>query len=168
MRLVIVAAVAANGVIGADGRMPWHYPADLAQFRRRTLGHPVVMGRLTFEAIHRQLGTPLPDRHNIVLTHRPEQFPDTVVAVDGVDAAIEEAASHGADTAYVVGGRSVYEQFLPRVDELVLTELHRAFDGDTTFPAVEWDRWQETERERHDEFDVVTYVRAGTGESSTV
>lgn len=167
MRLSIVAAVAANGVIGSDGRMPWHYPADLERFRRRTLGHPVVMGRHTFESILRRLGEPLPERHNVVLTNRPERLPDTVVAVDGIDAAIREAASQEADTAYVVGGGSVYEQFLPRADELILTELHRAFDGDTTFPAVDWERWQETGRERHDEFDVVTYVRPASGDPNT-
>lgn len=168
MRLAIVAAVAANGVIGADGQMPWHYPEDLRQFRRRTVGHPVVMGRRTFESIRRRLDGPLPDRHNVVLTHRPESLPDDVIGADGVDAAVREAASQDAATAYVVGGQSVYEQFLPRVETLILTELHDAFDGDTTFPAVDWDQWRERARDRYDEFDVVTYGRVGTDDSERV
>lgn len=161
MRLALVAAVAANGVIGADGEVPWHYPADLAHFRRTTLGHPVVMGRRTFETIYRQLGEPLPERHNIVLTNRPASLPAGVVAVDSPSAALAEAEATGATTAYVVGGASVYRQFLPDADRLVLTELRESFEGDTTFPDVEWDRWEERERTPHAEFDIVTYVRAG-------
>lgn len=160
MELVLVAAVAANGTIGADGEMPWHYPEDLAHFERTTTGHPVVMGRRTFEAIHRRLDGPLPGRHSVVLTTRPASLPDGVVAVDSVDAAVRAAADTGAETAYVVGGASVYEQFLPRADGLVLTELDEAFEGDTSFPAVAWDRWVETARDRHDAFDIVTYRRA--------
>ena len=159
MRTALVAAVAANGVIGADGRMPWHYPEDLAHFERTTTGNPVIVGRRTFETVHQRLGGPLPERCNIVLTHRPESLPGEVVAVSSPAAAISEASAADGNTAYVAGGASVYEQFLPRADELVLTELRKSFEGDTTFPTVDWARWQETDRDRYDEFDVVTYVR---------
>jgi dihydrofolate reductase len=161
MRLVLIVAVASNGVVGADGETPWHLPADLAHFRRTTVGHPVILGRRTFESVRRQIGGPLPERTNVVLTSRPERLPDGVVAVTSVEAALDAAAATGAETAYVAGGASVYEQFLPRVDAMVRSELPRAVEGDTRFPSVEWGRWRETGREVHDGFDVVTYVRAG-------
>ncbi|MDS0261152.1 dihydrofolate reductase [Haloarcula sp. S1CR25-12] len=158
MRLSLVAAVAANGVIGADREMPWHYPEDLAHFRETTVGHPVVMGRRTFESIAADLGGPLPDRQSIVLTSRPESLSDTVTAVSSLSEALEAVRAHDAETAYVVGGGSVYRQFLPEADELVLTELDEPYEGDTTFPTVDWDRWRVAERERYDLFDIVRYV----------
>lgn len=160
MRLSLVAAVAANGVIGADGEMPWHLPEDLAHFRETTVGHPVVVGRRTFEAIAAAIDGPLPARQNIVLTSRPETLPDTVTAVSSLEAARKAVRAHDAETAYVAGGRSVYRQFLPEADELVLTELDDSYEGETTFPTVDWDRWRAVERKRHDAFDIVTYVRA--------
>jgi len=160
MRLSLVAAVAANGVIGADGSVPWYHPEDLAHFKRTTVGHPVIMGRRTFEDIHATLGGPLPNRHNIVLTSQPGRVPERAVAVGSVEAAIEAAAATGAGTTYVIGGGTVYEQFLPDADELVLTELHEAHDGDTTFPSVDWDDWRETDRDRYEAFDVVRYTRS--------
>lgn len=163
MKVSLVAAVAENGVIGADGTVPWYYPADLEHFKSTTVGHPVIVGRRTFETIREQLGEPLPDRHNVVLTHRPGSLPDTVAAASAPSEALEEAAATGADTAYVVGGAAVYEQFLGRADELVLTEIHDSFEGDTTFPAVDWDRWRVRDRERHESFDIVTYVRKDDG-----
>lgn len=159
MKLSLVAAVAANGVIGADGEMPWHYPEDLAHFRRTTVGHPVILGRRTFETVRERLGGPLPERHNVVLTHRPGSLPDGVVAADSTAAAVRAAGATGASTAYVVGGASVYEQFLPEADELLLTELDDSVEGDTTFPPVEWNRWREVRRQPYEAFDIVTYRR---------
>jgi len=159
MRVVLIAAVAENGVIGADGEMPWHYPEDLAHFRRTTVGHPVVVGRRTFERIRADLGGPLPDRENVVLTHRPGSLPPGVTGVGSPAAALAAAAETGAETVYVAGGASVYGQFLPRVDELLVSELPEAVPGDTHFPEVAWDRWAEAGRDRHGEFDVVRYVR---------
>ena len=159
MQLSLVAAVAANGVIGADGGLPWHLPEDLAHFRELTTGHPVVMGRRTFETIVADIGGPLPERRNVVLTSRPERVPDTVTAVSSVTEAQSAVRSHEADTAYVIGGASVYRQFLSAADELVLTELDDTYSGDTTFPAVNWDRWREVDREPHDRFDIVRYAR---------
>ena len=159
MRVVLVAAVAANGVIGADGEIPWHLPADLEHFRALTVGHPVVVGRCTHDAIRTRLDGPLPDRTNVVLTNSPGTLPDDVVAVDSVAAALDAVGD--AATAYVAGGASVYEQFLPRADAMVLSELDEAFAGDTQFPDVDPDRWHDASRERYDRFDVVTYVRDG-------
>ncbi|WP_135305603.1 dihydrofolate reductase [Haloarcula amylovorans] len=159
MRITLVAAVAANGVIGSDGDVPWYYPADLEHFKQTTIGHPVIMGRRTFEIVSRQLGSPLPERQNVVLTHHPASLPDDVVAVESTADAINAAEEDDISTAYVVGGGTIYEQFLPWADALVLTELDRAVNGDTTFPTVQWDKWSEIGRETYEAFDIVWYER---------
>lgn len=160
MEVVIIVAVAGNGVIGADGSIPWHYPADLRRFKRLTTGHPVIMGRRTYEGILETLGEPLPDRTSIVLTRQDLETPGSVIPVGSVDAALTAAGATGADRTFVAGGATVYEQFLDQADRMERTELHDSYEGDTEFP--EWDReaWQEVSRESHDEFDFVTYVRA--------
>lgn len=159
VELVVIAAVAENGVIGADDGMPWHYPADLAQFKETTMGHPVIMGRTTFESISAQLDGPLPGRTNIVLSGSDPAVPEGVVVVESVDAAVEAAAETGAETAYVAGGGTVYEQFLPLADRMVLTEVPERPEGETYFP--DWDReaWVEVEREETGELAFVTYER---------
>jgi dihydrofolate reductase len=163
MKLSLIAAVAANGVIGADGDVPWQYPEDLTHFKQTTTGHPVIMGRRTFESIRRDLDGPLPERLNIVLTTAPRRLPDSVTAVTSTTAALSEAEDSGASTTYIIGGATVYEQFLPQADELLLTELTAAFDGDTVFPTVDWSLWTEAERTTHTDFDIVNYTRTGEG-----
>ncbi|MFB6131185.1 MAG: dihydrofolate reductase [Salinigranum sp.] len=166
-RYVLVAAVAANGVIGADGAMPWHLPADLRHFKETTTGHPVVVGRRTYESIAADLGGPLPDRVSVVLTSRDFDLPEGAVAASSVEeargAAEAAAAELGVDTVYVVGGATVYEQFLPEADGMILTELAAAYEGDTEFP--DWERadWREVAREERDGFAFVTYERRSTG-----
>jgi dihydrofolate reductase len=159
---VLVAAVAANGVIGRDGGMPWHLPEDLRRFKRTTTGHPVIMGRRTYESIAARLDGPLPERHSIVLTSQSLDLPAGAEVVHSVDAARSAARAAAArmnvETVYVVGGGTVYEQFLPEASRLRLTELHDAYDGDTTFPTLD-DRWVETDRDPGEAFDVVTYER---------
>lgn len=158
--VVLVAAVGENGVIGADGGMPWHYPADLAHFKKTTTGHPVVMGRRTYESIAADLGGPLPGRTNVVLSTRDLDLPDGAVQARSLDDALERAAdAPGGGTVYVVGGATVYEQFLARADRMVLTEVPETPDGDTYFP--EWDRdaWRETERVADGDLAFVTYER---------
>ncbi|EMA04670.1 dihydrofolate reductase [Haloferax denitrificans] len=168
VRFVLVAAVADNRVIGRDGDMPWHLPEDLKHFKRTTTGHPVVMGRKTYESIARQLDGPLPDRHSVVLTSRDLDLPEGAEAVDSVAAAVaaaeDAAAEMGVETVYVVGGATVYEQFLDRAAGLVLTELDAPHEGDTRFP--EWDReeWVETARDDRDGFSFVTYERRERGD----
>ena len=160
---VLVAAVAENGVIGRDGGMPWHLPADLQHFKQTTTGHPVVMGRRTYDSIAARLDGPLPDRHSVVLSSQDLDLPpdtEVVGSVDEARRAAEAAASElGVGTAYVVGGATVYEQFLPFADGMVLTELHDAYEGDTAFPDYDPREWTEVDRDPHDSFDFVTYER---------
>ena len=161
--IALIAAVADNGIIGRDGEMPWHLPADLKHFKETTMGHPVIMGRRTYDSIASEIGGPLPGRTNIVLSRSEPQLPEAVEVVDSVDAAVGAAAdvldAETADTVYVIGGATVYEQFLPRADRLVLTELDDSYDGDTRFP--EWDRteWQQHSRDDREGFAFVTYER---------
>jgi dihydrofolate reductase len=161
IEIALVAAVADNGVIGRDGALPWHYAEDLRHFKETTMGHPVVMGRRTFEGILDRLGEPLPGRTNVVLTGQDRSFPEGVVRADSIDAALDAASATGSDVAYVVGGATIYEQFIDRADRLVLTEIHGSYEGDTFFPEVKWDDWRETDREDHDEFSFVECERTG-------
>jgi dihydrofolate reductase len=163
MKLALLAAVADNGVIGADGGMPWHYPEDLAHFKETTMGHPVVMGRRTYESIADRLGGPLPGRTNVVLSSRESlALPEGAVQARDTDQALalaREALDDDQETVYVVGGATVYEQFIDAADELVITEIPESPEGDTRFPEI-GDEWVETARESGDEVTFVTYERA--------
>jgi len=164
VRVSLIAAVAANGVIGADGGMPWQFPADMRHFKETTTGHPVIMGRRTYESIASDVGGPLPNRTNVVLSRSSPDLPDGVVLAESVEAALAaaraDAAERGVDTVYVAGGGAVYGQFLPLADELVLTEIHEPYEGDTTFPEFDSDGWREVERDDRGDFDFVVYERA--------
>lgn len=159
MRVALVAAVAENGVIGADGGMPWHYPEDLRHFKETTTGHPVIMGRRTYESIAERIDGPLPDRTNVVLSSRDLDLPDGAVRAADLDEALVLAEETGSDVAYVVGGATVYEQFLDRADQLVLTEIHETPDGDTYFPDWDRDSWTEVDRDDRETLSFVIYER---------
>ncbi|MEF8914168.1 dihydrofolate reductase [Natronomonas sp.] len=162
MKLSLIAAVAENGVIGVDGDMPWHYSEDLQHFKATTMGHPVVMGRTTYESIASRLGGPLPGRTNIVLSGQESlDLPAGAVHASDTDEALElarGALDEGQETVYVVGGATVYEQFIDEADELVITEVPESPEGDTYFPEI-GEEWTETAREDGDEVTFVTYER---------
>ena len=143
VEVVLVVAVARGGVIGVGGALPWHLPADLAHFKRLTLGHAVVMGRATFESI----GKPLPQRLNIVLTHQSGFNPPGVEVVASLADAYALAAAQGGP-AMVIGGAKVYAQALADAQRIELTEVHADLPGDTHFPPLGAD-WRETAREDH-------------------
>lgn len=162
MDVAIIVAVAENGVIGADGGVPWHYPADLRHFKQETMGHPVIVGRTTFESIVDELGGPLPGRTNIVLSGSDPDLPEDAVVATGIDEALDAAREVGtrtsSETAYVIGGQKVYRQLLPRADRLVLTRIPGEYDGDTYWPGHDDERWTETGRRAlSDDLDVLTY-----------
>jgi dihydrofolate reductase len=143
MRRSLVVAVARNGVIGRDNQLPWRLPDDLAYFKRVTMGHPVVMGRRTWQSI----GKPLPGRTNIVVTHD-----STFVAPGCVVAhSLEEAwrTAEGADEVCVIGGTSLFAETLPIADLIHLTEVEADVEGDTYFPDFDRSQWRETEVARH-------------------
>ena len=155
-RVVMVAAVAENGVIGRGGDIPWHLPEDLRHFRETTRGNTVVMGRATYDAI----GHPLPYRTNLVVTRDPDWHADGVFVAHGVDEALRLARDFDGDVM-VIGGGHVYAAAMPAATHQVLTEVHQAPDGDTFYPAWDRSQWRETAREQRDGFDFVWWERGG-------
>ena len=159
-RLYLVAAIAANGVIGTQGRLPWHLPEDLRHFRRLTIGHPVIMGRRTWES----LPGPLAGRENIVVTRRPGYEAPGAAVATSLEAALALCA--GEAVAFAIGGAELYRVALAQAAGLVLTEIHRAYEGEVRFPPFDRSAWHETQREPHvaadgTRFDFVLYERAG-------
>jgi dihydrofolate reductase len=144
----LVVAAAENGVIGREGQLPWQLPADLKHFKALTLGHPVVMGRRTFDSI----GRPLPGRTNIVLTGYPGWTPPAgVLVAHSLPEALALAATQpGGDEICVIGGGEIYRQALPGAAVVYLTEVHTTVpSGDTFFPTLSPTEWREETRQRH-------------------
>jgi dihydrofolate reductase len=161
--LALIAAVARNGVIGRADTLPWHLPEDLRHFRETTLGHAVIMGRRTWESLPPKV-RPLPGRRNLVLTRQPGWQAAGAEAVPTLAAAL--ALLQGQPRAFVIGGAGVYAAALPLADELVLTEIHRDFEGDVHFPPFDRAAFVEAERLPQQAvapnglaFDFVTYRR---------
>jgi len=146
VRISLVAAVARGGVIGRDNSIPWRIPADLARFREITTGHPVVMGRQTRDSIPPRF-RPLPGRRNIVVTRNRKWYGDGAERAGSLDEALELAGDD--DEVFVIGGAQVYAAALPFADELLLTEIDAAIDGDTVFPPFDRAVFEEVEREPH-------------------
>lgn len=164
-RLSLIAAVAANGVIGSDNALPWRLPEDLKRFKALTLGHPVIMGRRTHESI----GRPLPGRRNIVISRNAAFAAEGCETAASLESAIAACAGT-ADEIFVIGGAQIYAKALPLAERLYLTEIRAEFPGDASFPAFDRDVWRETARERNPGengigFDFVVYERT-RGEAS--
>ena len=161
MTVALVAAVARGGVIGRDGGIPWRLPADMARFRDLTMGHPVIMGRRTWETLPDGF-RPLPGRGNVVVTRNPDWSAQGADRAASVEDALELLESE--PRVFVIGGGEVYAAALPYADELILTEIDADIDGDTTFPQWDRDAFAERAREEHTAedgtpFAFVTYVR---------
>ena len=163
--LVLIAAVARNGVIGRDGALPWHLAADMQRFRELTRECPVVMGRRTWDSLPPRY-RPLPGRSNIVVTRRAGWSAEGALAAPSVPAALRLAQLRlgPSKQVYVIGGAQVYRDALPLADALELTEVQTEVAGDTQFPF--WDRGQFEEQSRLPQpaengvaFDFVTYRR---------
>lgn len=157
-QLCLVAALASNGVIGADGKLPWHLPEDLRHFKALTLGHPVIMGRRTWESI----GRPLPGRKSIVVSRQPTYRADGARLAASLDDALALCAD--APIAFVIGGAALYAAALPIADVLEFTEIDAPFRGDTRFPAFDRSTWSATRRETRSRpdglrFEFVRYER---------
>jgi dihydrofolate reductase len=143
-RLSIIVAMSRNGVIGKDNAIPWRLPGELALFKRITMGHPVVMGRKTWESI----GRPLPGRTNIVITRNRGYQAAGATVVGSLDAAL--AAGAGADAVFVIGGAQLYAEALPRATHLYLTTVDADVDGDTRMPKFDAAAWHAVSSERHE------------------
>lgn len=159
-RICLIAAMAANRVIGRNNALPWHLSADLKRFKALTMGHPVVMGRKTYESI----GKPLPGRRNLVITRSRDYAAPCCEVVHSLDAAL--AACHGAHELFIIGGAELYRESLARAHRLEFTEIHAEFEGDAIFPAFSMSEWRETGREIHSNeadvpfrYDFVRYER---------
>ena len=158
MTLSLIAAIAENGVIGEGNDLPWHLPEDLQRFKKITSGHPVLMGRKTFESIMARLGTPLPNRTNIVLTRQSDYpAPDGVKVYDNLEAALNDFADQDI---FCIGGAQLFEATLNKADKLFLTHVKQTFpNGDAFFPALDAAQWKPTLHEEHEKFTFVDYVK---------
>ncbi|SFR35127.1 MULTISPECIES: dihydrofolate reductase [Halorubrum] len=163
MKLVSIAALAENRVIGRDGELPWpHIEADVKQYRERVAGSPVILGRRTFDSMRDDL----PGSRQIVVSRSVESVgvpTATVANGDGtaIDLAGEAASETGVDTAYVLGGGGIYDLFQPHLDGMVLSHVDGAYEGDTRYP--EWDEseWEVAAETAYDRFTLREWVRRG-------
>ena len=167
MAIVIIAAVADNGVIGQGGVMPWRLKSDMRHFRELTMGKPAVMGRKTYDSLHVK---PLPGRTNIVVTRDANFTAPGVLVVPNLEAALQaargDALRRGSDII-VIGGAEIYAQAMPLADRLEITQVHAKPEGDTRFPPIDPALWREAARMPNPAgpgddaaFDFVSYLRA--------
>jgi dihydrofolate reductase len=137
MNLTIIASVSENNVIGNRGKIPWHISEDLKRFKKLTMGHPVIMGRRTYESLPEK-SRPLPGRKNIVLSESIKKDIKIYLAKS-----VREALEFAKDQdPYIIGGEKIYELFLPIVGKMEITRVHKEFEGDSFFPDVDWDDWE--------------------------
>ncbi len=156
----IIVAIARNGVIGGDNRLLWHISEDLRRFKALTTGHPVVMGRKTWES----LGRPLPGRTNVVLTRQLDFAPEGAVVVHSLEEAVRMFPPQ--EEVFIIGGGELYAQALPLADRLYITTVEADYEGDVRFPEWDQSQWQLTSRELHERgekfehpFEFVDYER---------
>jgi len=143
-KISIIAAVAANLAIGKNNQLLWHLPEDLKRFKQLTTGHAVVMGQKTYES----LGRPLPDRTNIVITLDKAYKAKGCIIVHSIEEALKEAKKVESEEIFIIGGGSIYRQFLPLADKLYITRVEKNFDADTFFPP-------------YDEFNKIAFSQPG-------
>ena len=153
--ITIIAAIGANKELGKDNDLIWHLPADLKRFKKRTTGHPIIMGRNTFESI----GKPLPNRRTIIITRNTSYQKEGCEVVHSLEDAIELIASQ--EDAFIIGGAQIYKEAMEKnvVDQLDITKVHQDFDADVFFPAIDSMVWEEVSRENFspDEKNLFTY-----------
>ena len=146
MTVSLIVALSSNSVIGRDGGLPWHLPADLRHFKRTTMGHHLIIGRRTWE----EVGKPLPGRDTVVVTRSRNFAPEGVQVVRSVEQALEIAAAD--EEPFIGGGAQIYRTALDRdlVDRLYLTKIHADVEGDTLFPDIDLDRWELVSEVNHE------------------
>lgn len=145
-RLSAIVAMSLNRVIGVNNQLPWHLPADLKHFKTLTTGHPIVMGRKTYESI----GRPLPNRTNIILTRDQSYQAPGCLVFNEINAALQADEIKNATEVFIIGGAMIYAELLPRVERIYLTIVKTAIDGDAYFPMLDENEWVEVSREAHE------------------
>lgn len=157
MCLSLLVAMARNRVIGKNNTLPWHLPADLKHFKALTMGHPIIMGRKTYESI----GRVLPGRTNVIVTRQKAYQVLGAITVNSIDDALKvcQEGVEGNDEVFLIGGAELYRQTLGRCNRIYATEIQRDFDGDAFFPRIDMEEWQEISREKHfsEEADAFDY-----------
>ncbi|OKL40170.1 dihydrofolate reductase [Pontibacter flavimaris] len=144
--IAIVVAAAENNVIGKDNDLIWYLPADLKHFKRLTMGHPMVMGRKTYEAI----GKPLPGRTSIVITSQQDYKAEGCIVVHSLEEALTKGREMDAEQVSIIGGATIYQQALPLTDKVYFTRVHHTFEGDAYFPELPQKEWQVVEQQFHE------------------
>ena len=160
--IIGIAAIAANGVIGAGNDIPWRIPADWQRFKALTMRHVLIMGRKTYDSI----GRALPGRITFVITRDRMWRGDRVRAVPSVDEAFDQALQLNPQTIFVAGGGEIYRAAWDRLTGLEITEVDQNPDGEVTFPEIDPAEWIETSRESHDGYSFVSYRRPSPNESA--
>jgi dihydrofolate reductase len=162
MKLSVIVAKSLNGTIGKNNKIPWHLPTDLKHFKSITTGYPVIMGRKTYQSI----GKPLPKRTNIIVTRNEGFTAEGCLITHSLGQAVAIARKAPQQKAFIIGGAEIYKQALPFTDTIYLTEVKTNIEGDTYFPEINMEEWEEVEREKHiaDDlnplaFDFVTLIR---------
>ncbi|KKR10573.1 MAG: Dihydrofolate reductase [Candidatus Woesebacteria bacterium GW2011_GWA1_39_21] len=146
MIISIIAAVAENNVIGNKNKLPWQLPADLKHFQETTTGHCIIMGQNTHESIGRNL----PGRTNIILTFDENYKSEGCIIVTSIEKALRVASAKKEPEVFIIGGASVYKQFIGVANKLYITKIHHNFDGDTFFPEIEPNKWKLISEEKHE------------------
>ena len=150
-QITLIVAYSRNRVIGKDNQLPWRLPGDLAHFKRHTVGHPIIMGRKTWES----LGRALPGRTNIVVSRKGEGAFTGAVLVNSLASALDHVKAN--DEAFIIGGGQIYADALPLADRILATEVHADIEGDAFFPNLNAQTWVETERQPQPEENGLTY-----------
>lgn len=145
MLISIIAAVAENNVIGKGNSLPWHLPADLKHFKETTMGHTVIMGQKTHESI----GKALPGRTNIILTFDENYKSKDCIIVTSIEEALRVASVKKESEVFIIGGASIYKQFIEMADKLYITRILHKFDGDIFFPEIDPTKWNVKSSEKH-------------------
>jgi dihydrofolate reductase len=156
MELIIIAAVAENNVIGKDGKIPWHIKEDFEHFKQLTLGHPCVMGDVTYDSLPPG-ARPLPGRENIVLTLKKDFRAPGAKVFNSWDEAMQYL--HGKQKVFICGGASIYRLGMKHASVLELTRVHQSPEGDTFFPDVNWDEWKLVSEEKHEGYTFQRYEK---------
>jgi dihydrofolate reductase len=170
MKVSIIVATGENNVIGAGGKIPWHLPADFKHFKEVTTGHPIVMGRKTFESI----GKPLSGRTNIVITADAGYSAEGCLVAHSLEEALRLAeGAAGGDECFMIGGAQIYALALPKAQTVYLTKVHGAFDGDAFFPKLNEKEWRLVNSETHKkdeknpfDYDFLTFSSARTASTN--